>query len=190
MKISDLVIPVWLKQLAAFLALAALVGVLIHFHEKAVFDRGDAAGYARATAEWKKREGQITAAADKRMAEATREADGKTTALQARFDELADRRQQEKANHEKDIARRVAAALSGAERLSVRTSGAGCPVSGKADRQGAETGAGIAQEARTDLLPGTAAAIFRIAGEYGQLVRDYNAVVDLYAKAEAACNAQ
>lgn len=81
--------------------------------------------------------------------------------------------------------------LAGNVRLSVAvvTTGAGSALPEVRAPEGAAAGAGATREAYAQLLPGTAASVLRIAGDYGQLVRDYNAVVDRYESARAVCNA-
>ncbi len=157
-------------------------------YEHHLIANGDAAGYARANGEWERKEAKITADAEVKASKKTAEAEAKTATLQAEFDKLADDRQKEKANHEKDTARHVAAAIAGTERLHNPDGGTCGALPGTENGQGAEAGSGTPPEARADLLPGTAATILRIAGDYGQLVRDYNTVLDRYQRIEAACN--
>lgn len=147
----------------------------------------DAAGYARADEKWLRREEGIRAAAG----EETRRARAETAALQTRFDQLGDVQHNERINHEITKSIAVAAALAGTERLSVAVNGAaaGAVSAGRAS-EGPALGAGLAAAARADLMPGTAAVVFRLAGEHGQLVRDYNAVVERYEIARATCNAE
>ena len=53
--------------------------------------------------------------------------------------------------------------------------------------EGAPVGAGAAPEARADPLPGVAAVVLRVAGDYGELVRDYNYVVERYDATRKMC---
>lgn len=145
--------------------------------------------YARATAEWAAKEKAIEAAADQKYAEELATAKRQAKDLQEKFDKLAVDHLTEKAKNEKAIERHVAAALANTERLSVLTAGASCSVPGEAKGEGTGPGAGTSDEARTDLLPSTTATLFRIAGDYGQLVRDYNSVVERYGVIRETCNA-
>jgi Tfp pilus assembly major pilin PilA len=149
----------------------------------------DTAGYARANGEWKGREADITEEARKHAQQETDRTHADTAALQEKFDTLADTRQKEKTQHEEDKRTAVTLALAGVERMRIpTTSGAIDPVRDAGNSQGATARTGIATAPPAYLLPETVAAILDIAGDYGQLVRDYNTVVDRYSDIERACN--
>lgn len=182
-------IPWYWKVGAAVIALGALFAVE-RAYESHLVGKGDAAGYARARAEWAASEVKIAAAAELAAGTETKRARDETAAVQLKFDKLGDSQQKARIDHEisKNIA--VAAALAGTERLSISTAThPGSPVPETGALEGAAVGAGTAPEARADLLPGIAAVVLRVAGDYGQLVRDYNAVLDRYEIARTSCNA-
>lgn len=182
-------IPWYWKALAAVLAIAAAWASIAAYesHVKTVADK---AGYDRANGEWQVREAGIVKAVQAQAKHDSDVAHAETAALQTKFDNLADTRQKEKAQHEQDKRSAVSRALAGVERLrlpaAVDTSG---QVRAAGNGEGAAAGSGVAAAPATYLLPETAAAILDIAGDYGQLVRDYNTVVDRYADIERACNA-
>lgn len=183
------IIPWYWKAGAALLAVAAVLaaGDAYLSHRDAVADK---AGYERADGEWRQREACIAQAVQKHVADETKQARSETAALQEKFDNLADIRQKENAHHEEDKRAAVSRALAGTERLRIPTGPATSdPVRKAGDSESAELGTGVATAPSAVLLPATAAAILYIAGDYGQLVRDYNTVVDRYADIERACNA-
>jgi hypothetical protein len=149
------------------------------------------AAYARANGEWIAKEAKIESAAVRQAAADTKKAREETAALQLKFDQLGDVQQKARIDHENDIRIAIAGVLAGTERLSIPTAaGSGGALSEAGAIEGAATGAGATPEARADILPGTAATILRIAGDYGQLVRDYNAVLERFDTARASCNAE
>lgn len=98
--------------------------------------------------------------------------------LQLAADESEMKRAVDNDQHAKDLAAVRAAARAGAVRLSIP--GACRPAAGA--QAGAASGPG-AQE-RTDILPGTADDLIRIAGDSARVVWDYN---DLLARYNAVC---
>jgi hypothetical protein len=183
-------IPWWWKLIGAGLAFAALFAAE-QVYEAHLIGKADTAGYARANGEWIAKEAKIESAAVRQAAADTKKAREETAALQLKFDQLGDFQQKARIDHENDIRIAVAGVLAGTERLSIPTapgSGGALPEIGAVE--GAATGTGAAPETRADILPGTAAAIFRFAGDYGQLVRDYNSVVERFDAARASCNAE
>lgn len=183
------IIPWYYKVGALALAVVALVvgGEAYLAHRDSVADK---AGYDRSQGEWKEREAGIAEAARAHAQQDTIAARAETAALQDRFNTMADTRQKEKDQHENDKRTAVARALAGVERMHLPTGPAASdPVREVGDSQGTALGSGIAPAAPTYLLPATAAAILDIAGDYGQLVRDYNTVVEQYGIIERACNA-
>jgi hypothetical protein len=119
----------------------------------------------------------------------TARARAETAALQSKFDQLAERQQKDRLDHENDKRIAVAGALAGNVRLSIATAGGASGTLLEAGTvEGAGPGAGTARETRADLLPEAAAAVLGIAGDYGQLVRDYNNLLDRYALARESCN--
>jgi hypothetical protein len=182
-------IPWWWKLGGAALALVALF-VAAGSYESHLISKGDAIGYARAKGERVREEAKIKADAELAASAETNRARAETAAVQLKFDQLGDSQQKARIDHEisKNIA--VAAALAGTERLSVPSgAGAGSALREAGTVEGAAAGARVAPEARADLLPGVSAVLFRFAGDYGQLVRDYNAVLERYEIARASCNA-
>ncbi|MFS2004597.1 hypothetical protein ACEN9F_13325 [Duganella sp. CT11-25] len=183
------VIPWWWKLLGAGALLAGLF-VAEQAYESHLVKQGDISGYARAKGEWASAESRIKAEAERLASEETKKAREETAALQLKFDQLGDVQQKARIDHENDIRIAVAGVLAGTERLSIPTaagSGSALPEAGAVES--AAAGAGAAPEARVELLPGVSAAIFRFAGEHGQLVRDYNDVLDRFDAVRASCNA-
>jgi hypothetical protein len=184
-------IPWWWKLIGAgAIVLAAVLAK--QAYDARLVKQGDGIGYARAKGEWAEAERRIKDDAEHEAAIETGKARQETVALQKKFDQLADSQQNDRIDHENEKRIAVAAALAGTERLSFPARSESCaggavPQAGAAEDSG--TGAGAGAEARTFLLPGTAAAIFRIAADDAQLVRDYNSLVDRYAAARAICNA-
>jgi len=164
--------------------------VLEQAYEARLVGRGDTAGYARAKGEWKSAEAKIAADAERQAAVDTKKAREETAALQLKFDQLGDVQQKARIDHEIDKNIAVAAALAGTERLSIVAAiGTGGALHESGTLEGSAVRAGATATPRIDLLPGTAATVLRIAGDYGQLVRDYNAVLDRFDAARASCNA-
>jgi hypothetical protein len=182
------------ETLIKVLLVLGLVGGVVaaeQTYEAHLIAQGDAIGAGRVKGEWVKSEAGIKATAEREAAAETKKAHAETDALQLKFDQLADRQQKERTDHEfaKRIA--VAAALAGDERLSIDTtggSGRALPEGGAAE--GAAAGADAAPAARAYLLPKSAAAVLDFAGDYGQLVRDYNSVLERFDAARASCNAE
>lgn len=94
--------------------------------------------------------------------------------LQDRVDDLNTQKVRDDEQHAKDLESVRAAARAGTVRLSIP--GACRANSSKEASPAPATGA----EERTDLLPGTADAVIRIAGDSAQSVRDYNQLLDQY----------
>jgi hypothetical protein len=183
-------IPWWWKWIGAALALAALVAAE-QAYEAHLVEKGDTAGYARSNGEWTKKEAKIEAAAVFEAKADTLKAREETAALQLKFDQLGDIQQKARIDHENDIRIAVAGALAGTERLSVPTAGRpGGTLSEIGAVEGATAGAGAAPEARADLLPQISAAVLGFAGDHGQLVRDYNDLLERFNAARASCNAE
>lgn len=184
------IIPWYWKLGAIVLAIAALFAAE-QSYEAYLIAKGDAIGAGRVKGKWVKSEAEIKAAAELEAAAETKKAKAETDALQLKFDQLADRQQKERTDHEFAKRVAVAAALAGAERLSIDTSGGAggtLPEGGPAESSSA--GANPAPAARAYLLPQAAAAVLDFAGDYGQLVRDYNSVLDRFDAARASCNAE
>jgi hypothetical protein len=184
------IIPWWWKLLGA----AALVGALVvakNAYDDHLIAQGDAAGAARVQGRWDNAEAAIKADAQRMAAVDTARARAETAALQLKFDQLAERQQKDRLDHENDKRIAVAGALAGNVRLSIATTGGASgalPEIGAVE--GAGPGIGTAREARADLLPEAAAAVLGIAGDYGQLVRDYNSLLGRFDAARATCNAE
>lgn len=156
----------------------------------ALVQHGDAAGYARANLEWEEKEQAVEAQVAAKYDEALVSTRQRAADLQKELDALELARYQENTNAAKNLEKAVAAAVARTERLSIRTSATGCAVPGGATSGNSGPASGAGGEARTDLLPETAAAIFSIAADSAGLVRDYNDVVRRYDLARIACNAK
>ncbi|MRW88884.1 hypothetical protein GJ699_02680 [Duganella sp. FT80W] len=180
----------WGGIVAAVLAAGALFAAE-QAYEAHLIAKGDTAGAARVQGRWEKREATIKADAERMAAADTARARAETAALQSKFNQLAGRQQKDRVDHEIATKIAVAAALAGTERLSIAIApdpAHAVPEGGEG--QGAGSGAGAAREARADVLPEVAAAVLGFAGDYGQLVRDYNAVVERFDAARAVCNGE
>jgi hypothetical protein len=183
-------IPWWWKLLGAG---ALLVGLFVaeQAYEAHLMGQGDAAGYARAKGEWASSEVKIKAEAERLASADTKKAHEETAALQLKFDQLGDVQQKARFDHENDIRIAVAGALAGTERLSIPTAGRpGGTLSEIGAVEGATAGDRAAPEARADLLPQISAAVLGFAGDHGQLVRDYNDLLERFDAARASCNAE
>lgn len=84
----------------------------------------------------------------------------------------------ERATHAKDVDTLRASVRAGAVRLSVPVARCEVPASNAADNPAVVAAPG--SEARADLVPGIADAIFRLAGQSADDVRDYNEVIERY----------
>ncbi len=183
-------IPWWWKLIGAG-AVLALLFVAEQAYEAHLVGQGDTAGYARAKGEWAAAETKIKADAVREAAADTKKAREETAALQLKFDQLGDVQQKARFDHENDIRIAVAGALAGTERLSIPTgAGAGGALPEAGTVEGSAARAGASPAARTDILPSAAAAVLSVAGDYGQLVRDYNDLLDRFDAARASCNAE
>jgi hypothetical protein len=184
------VIPWWWKLLGA-MALVGALAVVKNAYDGHLIAKGDAAGAARVQGRWDKAEAAIKADAQRMAAVDTARARAETAALQLKFDQLAERQQKDRLDHENDKRIAVAGALAGHVRLSIATAaGASGTLLEAGTVEGAGSGASAPAEARANLLPETAAAVLGIAGDYGQLVRDYNAVVERFDAVRTSCNAE
>lgn len=94
--------------------------------------------------------------------------------LQAEADESEMKRAMDNDQHAKDLAAVRAAARAGAVRLSIPGACRPAPSA----QAGAAAGPGT--EERTDVLPGTADDLIRIAGDSARDVRDFNDLLDRY----------
>ncbi|MYM21940.1 hypothetical protein GTP46_04655 [Duganella sp. FT135W] len=180
----------WHGILAAALAAGALIAAE-QAYEEHLISRGDKIGSDRVQGQWEKREATIKVDAEREAAVDSARARAETAALQSKFDQLAGRQQKDRVDHEIATKIAVAAALAGTERLSIAIAPAATDsVREGGEGQSAGPRAGAARETRADLQPTTAGAILRIAGDYGQLVRDYNAVVERFDAARVTCNTE
>ncbi|MYN42750.1 hypothetical protein GTP55_25735 [Duganella sp. FT109W] len=183
-------LPWWWKVIGGG---AVLVVILLaeQSYESHLIAKGDGAGAARVHAEWKASEAAIEANARREAAADAARARAETAALQSKFAQLAERQQKDRVDHENEKRIAVAAALAGDVRLSVTTAGgAGNPLHEVGADEGSGSRAGPPAEARANLLPATASAILGIAGDYGQLVRDYNSLLGRFDTARATCNSE
>jgi hypothetical protein len=147
----------------------------------------DQQGYNRANGEWQKREADIKADAAQKLADATNEARAREQKLLADMNGMSIIRYEENANHEKAIAKYVAAARASSLRLSVAIDPRSLPQC--ATPADPATTPGPSTETRADLLPDAAAEVLSTAGRSARDVHDFNAVIDLYNKARETCNA-
>lgn len=175
-------IPFWVKVLAAIALAGALVSAKEAW-EARIYQKGyDAADQAA-----KARENAISAAAALELASATESVLEKEREVRRAFDAVMVDRNKKEANYEATIADLRAAARAGAVRLSVGIDAGSIP----GCTPGADPAAagGTRREARADVLPEVADAVFSIAGDIAKGVRDYNRLLDLYAAARSACSA-
>jgi hypothetical protein len=180
----------WGGILAA-IATACALFALEQSYEAHLIAKGDAIGAARVEGQWEKRENMIKADAEREAAIETARARRETAEIQSKYDKLAERQQKDRVDHEIATKIAVAAALAGTERLSITIApDAADAIPESREGQGAGPGASAAREARAYVLPEVAAAVLGFAGDYGQLVRDYNAVVERFDAARAVCNAE
>lgn len=91
----------------------------------------------------------------------------------------------ERTDHAKSIESLRATVRAGTVRLSVA---ANCALSGSAPSASPGAAGTPVDEARADIMPRVADAIFRLAGQSADDVRDYNAVVDQYNAVRDVCN--
>lgn len=94
--------------------------------------------------------------------------------LQDRVDDLNTQKVRDDEQHAKDLESVRAAARAGTVRLSIPGA---CRTNASKEASPAPT---AGAEERADLLPGTADAIIRIAGDSAKVVRDYNQLLDQY----------
>jgi hypothetical protein len=151
-------------------------------------ETADKAGYDRSEAKWKLKEQGIKDAAENEMAQGIAKARAETATIQEKYDTLSVTRLKENQNAAKILAVHDAAAAARVERLSIATTGSCGTVPGASAAGDSGAAAGTEGEARADLLPGTARAIFHIASDSAGLVRDYNKVIDLYETVRTTCN--
>jgi hypothetical protein len=168
------------------LAVAALIAAII-FGYKAWERHIDQGGYDRANGEWELKEAGIKADAEKKLATATNEARAREQKLLADMNGMSIIRFEENANHEKAIAKYVAAARAGALRLSVAIDPRSLPVCAPA--ADSTPASGPSTETRADLMPDAAAEVLSTAGRSAKDVHDFNAIIDLYNRARETCNA-
>lgn len=173
----------WYYRLAAVLALMAGAVLGYRVWENHVYQQG----YKTANDEATTREAKISAEATARHAAAAGDAWTRERELRDDFAAVETKRFKENAEHEKINAALLARARAGELRLSIPVKP--CPVSGNAPATGAAATPGPGDETRTDLLPATVERIFSIAGRSASDVRDYNALLELYNRARATCNA-
>jgi hypothetical protein len=144
-------------------------------------------GYNTAETAAKAREARADADALARLETAAKGAQARERALRDELDAATTKRDKENADHEKTISDLRARARAGDLRLRADLTAGSC------DRNPPAAGSGLAvgpgDQARADLVPGTADALLRIAGDSARLVRDYNALVDAYNAARLTCNA-
>lgn len=171
------------KLIMTGLALVAVAGALYGAHHHI-----DSGGYNRAMGEIKIRDAEIAEQARAAQENAAALAASRERAYVREMDAATVRRYETEADHEKNINRLRRDADAGLTRLSVKLadSRSGC-ASPEAANSGLASGSG--EEAKTDIMPGTASRIFGIAGGIAKLVRDYNALIDEYARARETCNA-
>lgn len=116
------------------------------------------------------------AIADKALRLANAANQKKSNDLQDEVDVLNANKEQDDAQHAKNIDAVRAAARAGTVRLSIPGA---CTGAAGAGTQASTAGQPVAEE-RTNLLPGTADDILRIAGDSAQSVRDFNRLLDQY----------
>lgn len=148
--------------------IAALVAALLAsglWYRHHVYESGYTAGVA-----------SQKAIGDAALAKANADARIKQDQLQAEADESEMKRAMGNEKYAKDLEVARADVRAGRERLSIAGACSSRPANSA--QAGAATGPG--SETRTDLLPGTADALIRIAGASAEDVRSYNALLDRY----------
>lgn len=147
--------------------IAGLVAALLaggFWYRGHVYDAGYAAG-----------EAAQKAIGDEALRDANTASRERERDLQAQADTANTKRSEDNAKHQTDLEAVRAAARAGAERLSIPAAARACPAGAAAQ---ASPAPGPGPQERTDLLPGTADDVFRIAGRSAQDVRDYNDLLD------------
>ncbi len=156
----------WWRQILGALVVVAALGALSWYgHERY------AAGFHEAT------EQQAARIADER--EASRQ---RAEVLADEMNMAAVERQKERFEHEKIVAGLRADVRRGAVVLRVPVAASSC--------ENSSVAGGLSTETGHELMPETAVDILDVASGIRQSVLDYNAVVDTYEKARAACNGQ
>ncbi len=182
--------PLWMIKAGAGALLALLLVGGFSWWKHDLVKAADQQGYDRSQAEWTLREAGIQKAAEDKYASRLKAAQDLANQYRQAMDNSEMARIKENKDAEQKLATHVAAAYANAERLSISTRPApGCTVPGSAQSGNPAAPADAAGEARTDLMPGTAAAFERIASDSARFVRDYNRVLDLYEAARSVCNA-
>lgn len=169
-----MILPWWFKP-AVCIGLALLLALVGKWAVNSI----EQSGYDRAVNERRAAEALHLDAETKRARK-------NEIALQDQLYNAAIARHEDKLKHENQLASLRAAALAGTERLR-------CPAARiHANPAPADTAiaSGLGSEARSgELMSGTAADLFRIAGSIAEGVRRENALIDAYAAARATCNA-
>jgi hypothetical protein len=182
-------IPTPWKIGAALFAAVALASAAGAYHHH-VYEQGDTAGFQRRDAQAKRDEAAIEAQVAERYSTDLASAKAETAQLKYEADVATVARQKERDSHEADIQTHVTAALIGAERMRVPgTTSASGAIRSETTAAGAGTGPSASSTEGAYLLPDTAAAIYRIAGDDWQLVQDYNALLERFNSCRVVANA-
>jgi hypothetical protein len=120
----------------------------------------------------------VNIAASDRFIKAQREARAREIVLQQSLAERDRTLDTQRATHANDLDILRASVRAGAVRLRVPVARCEVPATGRADVPAVAAAPG--SEARADLMPGVADAVFRLAGQSANDVRDYNEVTERY----------
>jgi hypothetical protein len=179
--------PLWIARL---LLLAALTGGVAWLHHK-VYHEGWHDRDVTAIADAKVKQDQVNAAdaaAATQLSEANARVSGLQLTLTTTVSSLTTKHKTEMNNANDKINNLIADVHAGKLRLSIALSPGACNSSGQ--NQSAGSASGISDEARADLMPETADALIRIAGDGDAAVRRANACVDVYNALKESINAQ
>jgi len=135
-------------------------------------------GYDRASKDWAIKEQQISADAKALYMQRWQAALTRGDQLQTKVNELTATRAAMENDHAKNLNRAVASAVSGAQRLWVRTQSAACPLPASATQAPPADPGGSGPAQGTEILPELAGQLVGIAGASAKVVRDYNDLLD------------
>lgn len=153
----------------------------------AAFGFGWVKGAGHVQAAWTTADALRVKQDDSHLAADNARAQADTDKLRAVFDAAAELRYKENTQHEHDLEAVRARAAAGVERL--RCPASALPADAQAAHPGPAAGPG-AEDRPGEIVPAAAADLFRIGAGVAGVVRDRNALIDLYNQAQATCNAK
>ena len=171
-----------IKIIGAALLIAGLA-TAVAFYRHSVYQ----SGYDTAEALYIAREKSINAQSKAELAKATQEAAARQESLRAALEVNNTQHAKEKRDANATVQKLHADIVSGARRLSVAVTGAGCTVSAIRGYSSAGPGAGSGNQARAELDPATADALVAIAADGDTSIRQANALIDAYQAIAHAC---